>query len=66
MVFNLIDSHLNRANITKSNYYKFEALWHAFNVMYEHTGLELSSSIKRHIGERERAKHCAKKLDYQD
>ena len=62
MDFIKIKSHLNRANSSKSNYDKFRALWDAFNVMYEYTGLDLAS----HIDERKRAKHCVKKLDYQD
>lgn len=66
MDFIKIKSHLNRANNSKDNYHKFRALWDAFNVMYEHTRAELASSDKGYISEREMAKHCAKKIDYQD
>lgn len=57
----LIKSHLNRAETeARNSFEKFDALWLAFNVMYEDSQIELGNNVP----ELKSAIHCAKKLDY--
>lgn len=65
MRLDLIESHLQRANIVQTSFEKFEALWSAFNVMYEAKRLEfIESSNQRNPSERNTARYCAGLLPY--
>lgn len=66
MDLQLIKSHLQRAQTESSNSFEeYDALWSAFNVMYEGTRIELIAR-NRSPSEREMIRHCAKKLDYEE
>lgn len=63
----LIQSHLNRARRSHNDLFdSYNALWSAFNVMYEALRPEMiSNNIKsKDLSERCMAKYCAKKLEY--
>ena len=67
MVLQLIKSHLQRAkNKSRNSFEEYDALWSAFNVMYEGTRSELITRGQRSPTEREMIRHCAKKLDYNE
>lgn len=65
MRFDLIESHLQRANIAPTSFEKFDAYWAAFNVMYEETRTDLIyTSGDRNPTERNAARYCASILPY--
>ena len=64
MDLQLVKSHLQRAQSESSNSFEeYDALWSAFNVMYEGTRSELIARNRR-LSDRKMIRHCAKKLDY--
>ena len=66
MDLQLIKSHLQSAKTkSRNSFEEYDALWSAFNVMYEGTRSELITKNQR-PSERDMIKHCAKKLDYQE
>ncbi|MBU4266438.1 MAG: hypothetical protein KKE96_04335 [Candidatus Altiarchaeota archaeon] len=66
MDLKLIKSHLQRAQIeSRNSFEEYDALWLAFNVMYEGTRPELITRNQR-PSERHMIRHCAKKLDYKE
>lgn len=65
MRIDFIESHLQRAAEVQSSFEKFDALWAAFNVMYEAKRTELIALNRhRNPSERETAKYCASLLHY--
>ena len=67
MDLQLIKSHLQRAKIeSRNSFEEYDALWSAFNVMYEGTRSELITGDRRSPTQREMLKHCARKLDYKE
>jgi hypothetical protein len=66
MDLKLIKSHLHRAQIeSRNSFEEYDALWSAFDVMYEGTWPELITRNRRsRITEREMIRHCSKKLNY--
>jgi len=65
MDLELIKSHLQRAKTkSRNSFEEYDALWSAFNVMYEGTRPELITRGQRSPTERKMIRHCAKKLDY--
>ncbi len=67
MDLKLIKSHLHRAQIeSRNSFEEYDALWSAFNVMYEGTRPEFITRNQRSPTEREMIRHCSKKLDYEE
>jgi len=67
MDLKLIRSHLQRARTKLGNSYEeFDALWSAFNVMYEATRPELIMKGQKRPSERQMIRYCVKKLDYEE
>lgn len=63
----LIKSHIQRAYTESCNSFEeYDALWSAFNVMYEGTRQELLVRGIKSPSERDMIKHCVKKLDYKE
>lgn len=68
MDLELIMSHLKDARIkSRNSFEEYDALWLAFNVMYEGTRSEIFNRNRRSsISEREMIKHCSRKLNYEE
>jgi hypothetical protein len=67
MDLQLIKSHLQRAKTeSRNSFEEYDALWSAFNVMYEGTRSDLITRGRRSPSEREVIRHCAKQLDYKE
>ena len=67
MDLQLIRSHLQRAQTeSRNSFEKYDALWSAFNVMYEGTRSELITGNRRPPSERQAIRHCARRLDYKE
>ncbi len=67
MDLQLIKSHLQRAKTKlRNSFEEYDALWLAFNVMYEGTRSELITRDRKRPTNREMIRHCAKKLDYKE
>ena len=67
MNFKLIDNHLLRSTTVTTSYDKFDALWAAFNVMYESKRVDcIRQSVIRNPMERSVVKFCARLLPYHD
>jgi hypothetical protein len=65
MNFTLINNHLERAANCSNSFDKFDALWSAFNVMYEAKRTEyINVTSNRRPKENEIAKYCARHLPY--
>ena len=61
----LIKSHILRATTeSRNSFEEYDALWLAFNVMYEGTRQELLVGSIKSPSELDMIKHCVKKLDY--
>jgi len=67
MNLQLIRLHLLRAKTeSRNSFEEYDALWSAFNVMYEGIRSELITRGQGSPSERDMIKHCAKKLDYKE
>jgi len=65
MRIDLIESHLQRANKVQTSFDKFDALWSAFNVMYEEKRNDLIAiRNQRNLSERITIRYCAGLLPY--
>lgn len=65
MDLQLVKSHLQRAKTeSRNSFEEYDALWSAFNVMYEGTRSELITNGQKSPSERDIIRHCAKKLDH--
>ena len=68
MDLELIKIHLKDARIkSRNSFEEYDALWLAFNVMYEGTRSDLiNRNRKSRISEREMIRHCSRKLNYEE
>jgi hypothetical protein len=65
MNYTLINNHIRRSASCSNSYDKFDALWSAFNVMYEAKRTEyIEVTSNRRPKESEIAKYCARHLPY--
>ena len=67
MDLQLVKSHLKRAGTeSRNSFEEYDALWSAFNVMYEGTRAELITGGQKSPTERDMIRYCAKNLGYNE